>query len=167
MARPSNVLSWKDVPDPSCKPYPGDSELLGVTARFAPHLGLYRFAVSHELLPPGRRTSWPHAEASEDEFVYVLEGTPDLWQDGELHRLAPGDAVGWPAGTGIAHTIINNTDADVRLLIVGEPSRSRFKVHYPLHPKRNEAIGEHWWSDAPKRPLGPHDGLPDAARTKK
>jgi hypothetical protein len=27
-------------------------------------------------LPPGRRTSYPHAESDEEEFVYVLEGYP-------------------------------------------------------------------------------------------
>jgi uncharacterized cupin superfamily protein len=164
MIRPSNLLNWKDVPDPSCRPYPGDTELLCVTTHLTPRVGLYRFAVSHELLPPGRRTSYPHAELAEDEFVYVLEGTPDLWQDGHLHRLAEGDAVGWPAGTGIAHTIINNTETDVRLLVVGEASRRRFKVHYPLHPKRNAELGEQWWSDAPARPLGPYDALSSPRR---
>ena len=164
MTRPDNVLNWRDVTDLDDSGYPGDDERLGFTAKLSSKLGLFRLGIGHEVLPPGRRTSYPHAELSEEEFVFVLEGTPDLWQDGHLHRLAPGDAVGWPSGTGVAHTIINNTDNDVRLLIVGEPSRRRFKVHYPLHPERNEKLGDSWWSDAPRRPLGPHDGKPDAGR---
>lgn len=166
MNRPPNVLHWRDAKQVDCAPYPGDDELLGLTARLSSQLDLFRIAVSHETLPPGRRTSYPHAELSEEEFIFVLEGTPDLWQDGHLHRLAPGDAVGWPSGTGVAHTIINNTDHEVRLLVVGEPSRRRFKVHYPLHPERNASLGEQWWSDAPQRPLGPHDGRPEASRPK-
>src|SRR5262245_64118036 len=66
----------------------------------------------HERLMPGRRVSWPHAEADEDEFVFVIEGEPDLWIDGELRRLKAGDGVGFPSGTGISHTFINNSDKD-------------------------------------------------------
>ena len=85
-------------------------------------------------------------------------------RDAGAARLAPGDSVGWPSGTGVAHTILNNTQSDVRLLVVGEPSRKRYGVHYPLHPARNAEIGEGWWKDAPRHELGPHDGLPDALR---
>lgn len=166
MNRPGNVKHWKELQEPDTSTYPEDDEKLGMSSAFAKAMGLFRFGVTHELLPPGRRTSYPHAELSEEEFVYVIEGTPDLWQDGHLHRLGPGDAVGWPSGTGVAHAIINNTTADVRLLVVGEPSRRRYGVHYPLHPKRNAALGENWWKDVPQRELGPHDGLPDALRKK-
>ena len=86
------------------------------------------------------------------------------WIDGELWDLEPGDAVGFPAGTGIAHSFLNNTNADVQLLVVGEPSSDKNKCVYPLDPKRNEEIGDWLWKDAPKRPLGGHDGLPDRLR---
>lgn len=167
MNRPANVVHWRDLQGPDTDTYPGDDEKLAISSPLAQALGLFRLGITHESLLPGRRTSYPHAEYSEDEFVFVLEGNPDLWQDGHLYRLAPGDAVGWPSGTGVAHTLINNTDGLVRLLVVGEPSRRRFKVHYPLHPERNASLGEAWWSDAPQRHLGPHDGLPDARRGKK
>jgi uncharacterized cupin superfamily protein len=72
--------------------------------------------VHYEILPPGRRTSFPHAEHDEEELIFVLEGTPDVWIDGEMFRLTEGDAVGFPSGTGIAHTFINDTEIDVRLL---------------------------------------------------
>ena len=91
----------------------------------------------------------------------MIEGAPDLWLDGHVKRLRPGDGVGFPAGTGLSHTFINNTDSDVRLLVVGEASRQRSRIHYPLHPKRNADIGSRNWSDIPARELGPHDGLPD------
>ncbi len=94
----------------------------------------------------------------------MIEGTPDLWLDGHLRRLSPGEVAGFPAGTGLAHTFINNTDHDVRLLVVGEASRYRSRIHYPLHPKRNEEIGDRHWKDAPARMLGSHDGLPDTSR---
>ena len=141
--------------------YPDSDELLSISATFSEHFRLMRLGVHHERLPPGRRVSWPHAEADEEEFVYVIEGAPDLWLDGHVKRLRPGDGVGFPAGTGLSHTFINNTDSDVRLLVVGEASRQRSRIHYPLHPKRNADIGSRHWSDIPARELGPHDGLPD------
>ncbi len=57
-------------------------------------------------LPPGARTSLPHAESLEEEFVYVISGTPHVWIDGFIYELAAGCAVGFPAGTGISHCLI-------------------------------------------------------------
>jgi uncharacterized cupin superfamily protein len=144
--------------------YPNSPELHAITASFSEHFGLMRLGIHHERLKPGRRLSWPHAEADEEEFVYVIAGEPDLWLDGYVKRLTPGDGVGFAAGTGIAHTFINNTDRDVCLLVVGEASRRRSRIHYPRHPGRNAEIGARHWKDAPRRKLGPHDGLPDKAR---
>jgi uncharacterized cupin superfamily protein len=124
-------------------------------------LGLSRIGVHHEVTPPGCRSSFPHAESDEDEFVLVLKGTPDVWIDGELHELDEGDAVAFPAGTGIAHSFLNNSDADVHLLIVGEASKPHNQVNYPLNPERMVEFARHGraWTDAPRRPLGPHDGI--------
>lgn len=161
----SAVLHYTEIEDDARWSYPGSGEKHAHNAPFSERLGLMRLGIHHERLPPGRRLSWPHAEADEEEFVYVIEGTPDLWLDGRLRRLKPGDGVGFPAGTGIAHTIINNSEADVRLIVVGEASRRRSRIHYPLHPARNAEIGERHWKDCPKREMGAHDGVPDKARS--
>jgi uncharacterized cupin superfamily protein len=158
------VAQGADIEGADDQNYPGSSELHGLTASFSGHFGLMRLGINHERLPPGRRVSWPHAEADEEEFVYVIEGEPDLWLDGHTRRLRPGDGVGFPAGTGVAHTFINNTHSDVRLLVVGEASRRRSRIDYPLHPARNQEIGARHWKDAPARRLGPHNGKPDTAR---
>ncbi len=163
--RPDFVVHWNKIARGPWS-YPGSQETHGRHAKFASHFGLGRIGVHHELLPPGTRTSWPHAERDEEEFVFVLEGEPDVWIDGVLYRLKAGDGVGFPDKTGISHVFINNTNKPVRLIVVGEASRVRSKVYYPMHPKRNQEIGEMFWSDAPKRELGPHDGMPDALRTK-
>jgi uncharacterized cupin superfamily protein len=157
----SIVAHYSAVEGPDNQAYPNSDERLTISASFSERFGLMRLGIHHERLKPGRRASWPHAEADEEEFVYVIEGEPDLWVDGYLKRLRPGDGVGFPAGTGIAHTFINNTDSDVRLLIVGEASRKRSRIHYPLHPERNAEIGQRHWKDVPARALGPHDGMPD------
>ena len=98
--------------------------------------------------------------------MYVIEGTPDVWLDGTLHRLRPGDAVGFPAGTGIAHSFLNNTEEVVRLIVVGEARKPDNRIYYPLNLDL-KAKRKNWWDDAPLRPMGEHDGLPDRVRERK
>ncbi|WP_293765691.1 cupin domain-containing protein [uncultured Aquitalea sp.] len=164
MSRHPAIVHWQDIRQPDDACYPGSEEKLSIGSPLGRHFGFARIGIHHELLPPGRRTSWPHAEETEDEFVHVLEGAPDVWLDGVLHRLQAGDSVGFPAGSGIAHTFINNTDRDVRLLCVGDRDRDDNRIHYPQHPARNAAIGARHWRDCPFTPQGEHDGLPDAQR---
>ena len=158
------VAHWTAIEDGANWTYPKSAERHGLGAPFSEHFNLMRLGVHHERLLPGRRVSWPHAEADEEEFIYVIDGTPDLWVDGHVKRLSPGDGVGFPAGTGIAHTFINNTETDVRLLVVGEASRQRSRIHYPLHAERNADIGSRHWHDVPARELGVHDGKADKAK---
>src|SRR5262249_18650881 len=89
--------------------YPGSTQPLGAWQQLGEAVGVTHFGVSVTRLPPGCRSSYPHAHSAEEEWMYVLEGTPDVWIDGELVRLGPGDVVGFKAGTGIVHTTINNT----------------------------------------------------------
>lgn len=159
MTRPDFIRHWTELENADAHHYRGDSELMAIWAPLGKKLGLTRIAVHHNRLLPGRRTSFPHAESAEDEAVFVLEGTPDVWIDGVLHRLAPGDFVAFPAGTGICHTFLNNTDAEVRLLVVGEPTKPENRIRYPLNEAHEATLPDGYlWTDWPARPLGPHDG---------
>ena len=162
--RPPFIKHFSEIQeDDNCR-YPGSDELLSFGSPFGKAFDFKKLGIHHEVVKPGRRTSWPHAEENEEEFVYVIDGHPDVWVDGKLYRLKPGDGVGFPSGTGISHTFINNTESDVRLLVVGEKSQKKNKVFYPLHPARNKQLGDAFWEDCPKQELGPHDGLPDKQR---
>jgi uncharacterized cupin superfamily protein len=129
-------------------------------------VGLTRTGVNITRIPPGMRTSFPHAHSDEEEFLYVLEGTPDVWLDGELHRLGPGDIVGFPPGTGVAHTVINDTSSDVKLFVVGEHRPGGDRVFYPRNPERNAQLdAARRWENPPRAAeQGSHDGLPAAIR---
>ena len=164
MNRPPFIGNYKDFIEPDDHTYKGSDELLSINSPVGKKLGLQKIGVHIETLLPGRRTSWPHAERDEEEFVYIIEGNPSVWIDGDLYELKPGDFVAFPAWTGIAHTFMNNTLGICLLLAGGEASKKDFKVYYPLHPKRNEECKEKGslWEDCPKRPLGPHDGIPKA-----
>lgn len=160
MDRHAAIVHWSEIEDAPTSYSRDQNDPMALDANFRHHFGLSRIGVHHQRLPAGMRLSYPHAESAEEEFVYVVEGMPDVWLDGTLHRLRPGDGVGFPAGVGLAHTFINNTSDDVRLLVVGETTKPENKVYYPLNPELREQVG-YWWEDAPQRPLGPHNGLPD------
>jgi uncharacterized cupin superfamily protein len=164
--RPDCIVHWSQIEGADDSHYPGDDELMGIGAPFGAHFGLQRIGIHHVRLLPGRRTSYPHAESTEEEFVYVLEGEPHVWLDGRLVQLRPGDGVGFPAGTGQCHTFINNSAAEVRLMVVGDTARGDNKVRYPLNPDRKN-YREDLWTDAPEREFGAHDGLPDPVRERK
>jgi uncharacterized cupin superfamily protein len=162
MKRPSFIANYKDLMDDDNASYPGSNELLSQGAPVGKLLGLKKIGIHIETLKSGHRTSWPHAESLEEEFAYVISGTPSVWLDGEIYDLGEGDFVAFPAGTGIAHTFINDSGEDVILLVGGESFNPKNKIFYPLHPKRNEEMREKGalWEDYPRRELGPHDGKP-------
>ncbi|KVN40060.1 cupin [Burkholderia pyrrocinia] len=157
MQRPGYIKHWTELENPDDQHYPGDTELMEIGAPLARKLGLTRIGIHHVRLLPGRRTSYPHAESAEEEFAYVLEGTPDVWIDGNLHRLKPGDSVAFPAGTGICHTFLNNTREEVRMIVVGETPKPENRIRYPMN-EAYEATRKDRWADWPERPIGPHDG---------
>ena len=123
-----------------------ESKIGGVWANFSKHFGLKRIGVHHFVIPSGFRTTRPHAESLEEEFVFVINGEIDLWFNGRIKKMATGDCIGFPPGTGIGHTFINNSNGPVELFVAGDRSM-----------KDNQY---RWWDDMPEQVLGGHDGMP-------
>ena len=162
--RPPFIVAASDVAE-TTPSYPASSEKLAYRRAIGRAAGLMKIGLHLLRIEPGQRTSWPHAEEKEEEFVLVLEGEVHAWVDGNLYSMRPGDLAAFPAGTGICHTFINNGERDARVLVGGERDRSDNRIYYPLHPgRRHDMPWSHWWDDIPLREQGPHDGLPDALR---
>ncbi len=162
-ARPSFIVSASDVAEHT-HIYPQSDEALGPVRRIGKAAGLERIGVNVQRLPPGTRSSWPHAEEDEEEFVYVIDGEVDAWIDGHLHPMKAGDLAAFPAGTGVCHCFLNNSTREV-LLLVGGDVRPDSRIYYPLHPSRRADMkAAQWWHDVPTRALGGHDAMPDARR---
>lgn len=89
-----------------------------VKRRFGKQAGLKQLSVLVADLPPGVATSLRMWQTSEDEFYYVLEGTPTLVTDvGEI-VMRPGQSVGFPAGRPVGHHFVNRGTALARVLEV-------------------------------------------------
>ena len=128
------ILRRDSVPETEgISSYPGPYNL-GRGKLFYRHLtlagGLSQFGAALERLEPGGQSSQPHWHEREDEFLFMLDGTLTVVEDGEETEIGPGDACCWPAGDTTAHTLKNTGDAPALYLIVG--SRDPDEIcHYP------------------------------------
>ncbi len=95
--------------------------------------GLSRFGVNLTELQPGAASALAHYHALQDEFIYVLEGHLTLELGTERYRLGPGDCVGFPHGTGVAHRLVNESEAPARYLEMGD----RTPLDEVLYPGRD------------------------------
>lgn len=83
--------------------------------------GLKNFGVNLTRLAPGSASALFHRHSKQDEFIYVLHGTPTLITEAGEEVLRPGTCAGFPAG-GTAHQLINRTREDVVYLEIGDRS---------------------------------------------
>jgi uncharacterized cupin superfamily protein len=82
--------------------------------------GLTNFGVNFTRLPPGSISAPRHYHSNQDEFVYILEGTPVLVTDAGETPLRPGMCAGFKAGSGNAHHLRNRSDTTVVYLEIGD-----------------------------------------------
>jgi uncharacterized cupin superfamily protein len=89
-------------------------------AKLREAIGAERLAASVVLLGPGQAVCPYHYEVIEEEWLFVLAGTPTVrTPDGERVTQA-GDVVCFPRGPAGAHKIANASEAPARVLIVSE-----------------------------------------------
>jgi quercetin dioxygenase-like cupin family protein len=94
----------------------------------------------HATLPPGTFVP-PHTHPTQDEYLYILDGTLDFWLNGETQAGMPGDVV--RLAKGIPHGIYNNSDAPAQALFWVAPTRSLFELFKGIHalePQTGEAV---------------------------
>jgi uncharacterized cupin superfamily protein len=91
--------------------------------------GVINFGVNLTKLVPGGESALLHRHSKQDEFVFILQGEPTVVTETNEVRLSPGMCAGFPAN-GIAHHLVNRTDADVVYLEIGDRSPGD-QVSYP------------------------------------
>jgi len=106
---------------PSNYPEPFASRMAGREKRPLGDLfGLANFGVNLTKLAPNGSSSLRHAHTKQDEFIYILQGSPALHTDEGFTTLAPGMCAGFKAGSGNGHRLVNETSEEVVYLEVGD-----------------------------------------------
>ena len=105
--------------------------------------GLRNFGVNLTRLAPGAISALRHAHALQDEFIYVLEGTPTLITDSGETLLGPGLCAGFRAGSGDAHHLVNRSDADVVYLEIGDRTPGD-SARYPDNDLAGRQVDGEW-----------------------
>jgi uncharacterized cupin superfamily protein len=96
----------------------------------AKRLGAERIGASLYELAPGQRTFPYHWQVIEEEWLIVIRGEPTLRDPGGERRLAAGDAVVFKRGPDGAHSIRNDTDEPVRLLLLSSDRESAGEIAF-------------------------------------
>ncbi len=84
------------------------------------HFGITNFGVNLTYLPPGSISAPRHFHSNQDEFIYILEGTPILVTSAGEMPLRPGMCAGFKAGSDNAHQLRNRSDSMAVYLEVGD-----------------------------------------------
>ena len=84
------------------------------------HFGLTHFGVNHTTLEPGASSALQHHHSAQDELVYILQGTAVCRLGNQEIEMKAGDCMGFPAGQGVGHCIVNRSDSAVVYLEIGD-----------------------------------------------
>lgn len=125
LSKKTVAINSLDVPirmKPSNYPEPFFSLMAGREKRqLGDFFGIKNFGVNLTRLVPNAQSSLFHRHSTQDEFIFILEGTPTLVTDDEETILTPGMCAGFPA-RGTAHQLVNHTHKDVLYLEIGDRS---------------------------------------------
>lgn len=105
--------------------------------------GLRNFGINLTILAPGAESAMLHRHSAQDEFIYILSGTPTLVTDQGEQELAPGMCAGFPAG-GVAHHLVNRSGGDVTYLEIGDRSPGD-TAEYPVDDLKAALSAEGKW----------------------
>jgi uncharacterized cupin superfamily protein len=106
------------------------AEKFSLSAVLSDLAGFKDLFIHHEILPPGRRSSSPHAHSHREEMIFVLEGEPTAHSGDQAFKMKPGDFLALPPGQDHFHFIENETQHEVRLLVVASNPKDD-RVIYP------------------------------------
>ncbi len=129
--KPIAAMSVPAVTRRSLYPAPFAKHMQGRTKRKLGDLfALSNFGVNLTQLAPGAASALFHQHTTQDEFIYILEGSPTLLLGEETFLLTPGECMGFKAGTHAAHQLVNRSNEVVVYLEIGDRSAND-EANYP------------------------------------
>lgn len=105
-------------------------------------LGAERIGASLYELAPGQRTFPFHWHTVKEEWLVVLRGEPTLRDPSGEHRLVAGDVVLFKRGPEGAHSLRNDTDEPVRLLMLSSDQDTRGEIAFYSDSGKTGVWGE-------------------------
>ncbi|TAE52684.1 MAG: cupin domain-containing protein [Nostocales cyanobacterium] len=124
---PENV----DIRTTSVYPQIFQSRILGrVKQALGNAAGLKNFGVNLVTLAPGSSSALRHWHTKQDEFIYIIQGEATLISNAGAEIMTAGMMAGFPAGEENGHQLVNNSDAEVIYLEVGDRTPED-EVYYP------------------------------------
>jgi uncharacterized cupin superfamily protein len=126
-------LPASDIPglNKTIYPAPFAAQVAGrIKQRLGDHFGLANFGVNLTELKPGAVSALLHHHAKQDEFVYIVAGTPTLVLGDKEYAMKSGDCCGFKAGNGLGHQLVNRSQDSVFYLEVGDRTPNE-QVVYP------------------------------------
>ncbi len=88
--------------------------------RLSESYGLANFGVNLTTLAPGSASALLHHHTKQDEFIYVVSGSPTLLLDDKEYVLRAGDCCGFKAGLGVGHQLVNRSQEPASYLEIGD-----------------------------------------------
>jgi uncharacterized cupin superfamily protein len=92
--------------------------------------GLSNFGVNLTRMVPGSISALRHSHSSQDEFIFILEGSPTLVTESGDTELRSGMCAGFKAGEGGGHQLVNRSNGVVVYLEIGDRTAGD-SVFYP------------------------------------
>ena len=144
----SKPITAASVPARKGQTFYPDSFAAQVQGRTKRKLGdlfdLANFGVNLTQLDPGAVSALFHRHTTQDEFIFILEGSPMLLVGDDEFPLAAGDCMGFKAGGNAAHQLINRSDELVTYIEMGDRSPND-EVEYPKDDIRVDLAPDGSW----------------------
>jgi uncharacterized cupin superfamily protein len=112
--------------------------------RLGDHYGLGNFGINLTELAPGSISALLHHHTKQDEFIYIVSGTPILVLDDKEYLLQAGDCCGFKAGAGIGHQLVNRSQSAVLYLEIGDRTAGDSPA-YPKDDLKLTPLGDGAW----------------------
>jgi uncharacterized cupin superfamily protein len=126
-------------------PAPFSAQVEGrLKRRLGDHFGLTTFGINLTELAPGSVSALLHHHTRQDEFIYIVAGTPILVLDDREYPLRAGDCCGFKAGSGVGHQLVNRSKAPVLYLEVGDRSPDDYAAYPNDDLKFTQIDGGAW-----------------------
>lgn len=105
---------------------------------------LTNFGVNLTELEPGAVSAVLHYHKTQDEFIFVLYGSLTVVTGEQEFQMSAGDCMGFKAGTGVAHQIVNRSPEPAAYMEIGDRSPND-EACYPKDDLKAELAPDGSW----------------------